>query len=126
MFVFFAMMMMGCPGKNGNSKDYPGLLQFCDGHVTGAPQKGKPGPHITWIASYSTDSPDQVMAHYRDRLGGPTGRGGDGGATFDLSAEDGFDKLGVSPASSPGPWSDCEIPKDAKTIVMVSSMVSTK
>jgi len=48
---------------------YPGARRLTSGHVTGAPQAGRPGPHIAWTAWFTTDTPDRVVAYHREKLG---------------------------------------------------------
>jgi hypothetical protein len=51
---------------------YPGATSFCSEHISGAPQNGKPGPHITWTGYQSSDPPEKVVAFYHRELGTST------------------------------------------------------
>jgi len=102
-----------------------GAQKLCGGHVTGAMSvKGEPGPHITWTAYHSRESRDALVRRYMRTLG-----------SKEHSRDRGCDRwrdgpdavLEVCAVSEGGPWSECSsAPRDAKSIIMISSMARKK
>ena len=95
--VLPVLATLGC-GCSGSSRE----VRFCNGHVTGAPQGGRPGAHITWTASYSTSTPEQVIARYTELHGEPSRTQGDGRASWSLPPEGSGEVISVAGAATAG------------------------
>ena len=98
--------------------------RLCGGHVSGAPHPdGTPGPHITWDAYASPETPASLSAHYLRVLGPPTASDAGACATWRIPLEQPRQVLEVCPSGASGPWSECDPPpQGSAAIVLISSM----
>ena len=106
--------------------DYPGATQYCDGHVTAAPQGGKPGPHIAWRAFATSDDRTKVVEYHMNKLGKSNhSRDGDEDS-WSFPMKEPHRVISVAPLSAPGPWSKCDKPANAATVIMKSTIATAE
>ena len=105
-------------------KVYPGSIELCSGHVTGAPDKNKkPGAHILWTAYTTPDPPDQVVRHYTKALGSANHRREAQEDVWRFPTDKPERVLSITAVPGPLPVRECRRPPDeARTIVMMSTM----
>ncbi len=103
---------------------YPGSVQFCEQHITGAPgNDGKAGPHINWTGYYSTNSLEAVVSHYMKALGSENHRKEDGGSVWRFPQMNPERVLSVTTPRGSFPREGCKaLPKSARAIVIISMM----
>jgi hypothetical protein len=81
------------------------------------------GPHITWDAYTSQQTPESLSAQYLRVLGPPTTSDAGACATWRIPAETPLQVLEVCPVDAPGPWSECPPPpQGTAAILLISSM----
>ena len=111
------------PGQPAAIAVYPGAKSFCSQHITGAPQDGKPGPHITWTGYYSPDPPDKVVAFYRRELGTDTHRHEEREDVWRLPLDSPERTVSVTSVKQAMLPSDCKKPpSSARTVVSISAI----
>ena len=101
---------------------YPESTAFCDGRVYPSPSSGGEGLHIVWKAFATGEEHAEVVSFYEDRLQDlqKEVRGED--VTWQFYVDDRVSRaLSVDVAESGGPWSECELPRGTRTIIMQSS-----
>ena len=102
---------------------YPGSLDLCNGHVTGAPQSdGRTAPHITWTAYHSADRRDTVVAYYLKALGPKNHAVERGEDSWRFPADKPVSVLTITTPTGALPSTDCKPPITARAVIIVSSM----
>ena len=98
--------------------------KLCGGHVSGAMRPdGKAGPHITWTAYYSRQSPESLVQRYVGPLGSKFHVRRGGCDTWRLPHDAPVKILEICGVSEKGPWAECSSPPpDARSIIMISSI----
>jgi hypothetical protein len=110
--------------RAGTIPPYPDAKRFCGGHVTGAPTSGSAGPHIEWIAYYSLDAPDTVVAWYERRLNSGRHRREGRQDVWRVPSDKPAEVLNVSAPADAGPLTGCtdHPPATARTVIVMSTM----
>jgi hypothetical protein len=102
---------------------YPGATAYCSEHVIGAPQAGKPGPHLDWTAYHSPDPPVKVVAFYRTELGTGSHRHEDGTDIWRLPFDRPDRVVSVTTVEEAKPAPKCAPPPaTTRTVIIVSTM----
>ena len=96
---------------------------LCSGHVTGAPNKGSPGPHINWKAYSSNLTPKAFVSKYTKQLGLPLNEAEKDCSTWNYKDGKSDSIFEVCNIQSSGPWISCKKPLfKSKSIIMSSSI----
>lgn len=97
--------------------------RFCSGHLTGVTRPdGKAGSHITWTAYYSRESRASLTNRYLEFLGFEFHAREGGCDIWRLPLDAPVNVLELCEVSEKGPWDECAVASEAKSIIMISSM----
>jgi hypothetical protein len=129
-FLLFASM--ACAGDGAKTEPRRATVTvppsdaqpLCSGHVSGVTTPdGKPGPHISWDAYSSRESPGTLTESYLQSLGTEGHTKDHDCDSWRLPPAKPTAIIEVCPASASGPWSECHPPpREAASIVMTSSV----